>query len=157
MATVDTDVRPVGIDTTKAPEPEISREPIGPKRYYDRGFWEREWEGVWTRTWQIVALERQLQKTGDFVTMEFGTEVIIAIKGEDGKIRCFYNVCQHRGMLLVAEEVGNMRRLTCPYHAWSYNLRGQIKTIPDEPDFAPEVECRERYCPTENGLIANTS
>lgn len=144
MDTSETLKRPVGIETTKAPEPAISSAPIEPRRYFDRSFWEREWEGVWTRTWQIVALESQFQKTGDFVTMEFGPEVIIAVKGDDGKIRCFYNVCQHRGMLLVAQEVGNMRRLTCPYHAWSYNLRGEIKTIPDEPDFPASVQCRTK-------------
>jgi phenylpropionate dioxygenase-like ring-hydroxylating dioxygenase large terminal subunit len=137
-------VKPIGIDTTKAPEPHLGDGPISPSRYFDREYWKREWEGVWTRTWQVVALERQLQNVGDYVTMEFGPEVILAVHGDDGVIRCFYNVCQHRGMLLVGSEIGNERRFTCPYHAWSFNLRGQIKTIPDIADFSAESKCREK-------------
>lgn len=136
--------RPVGIDQSRAPMPALSDKPISPERYWDRDFWAREWDKVWTRTWQIAAMVNQFEKPGDFVTLEFGPEVILAVMGEDREIRCFYNVCQHRGMMLVTAETGNMRRLTCPYHAWSYDLQGKIRTIPDEADFPPSANCREK-------------
>ena len=136
--------RPIGIDASKAPEPVLGDAPIHPSRYYDRDFWKREWEGMWTKSWQVVALEEQLRKVGDYVTMEFGHEVILAVRGKDEKIRCFYNVCPHRGMMLVPEETGNARRLTCPYHAWSFSLEGEIKTVPDLPDFPAEAKCMEK-------------
>ncbi|HKY82407.1 MAG TPA: aromatic ring-hydroxylating dioxygenase subunit alpha [Sphingobium sp.] len=144
IETQDAPSRRVGIDASKAPEPPLGDAPITPSRYFDRDFWKREWEGMWTRTWQVVALERQLMKVGDYVTMEFGPEVILAVRGQDEKIRCFYNVCQHRGMMLVTEETGNARRLTCPYHAWSFDLEGKIRTVPDLADFSPELKCMEK-------------
>ncbi len=136
--------RPYGVDLTRAPEPELSDTPIRPDRYWDRAFWQREWDTVWTKSWQIAAMANQFNKPGDFVTLEFGTEVILAVMGKDSQIRCFYNVCQHRGMMLMTEEVGNARRLTCPYHAWSYDLEGTIRTVPDEPNFAPGLNCRSK-------------
>ncbi len=146
MGHVDTTMkgRPVGVDLSKAPEPALTDNPITPERYFDRDFWKREWDTVWTKTWQIAAMTNQFQKPGDFVTLEFGTEVILAVMGDDREIRCFYNVCQHRGMMLVTAEVGNSRRMTCPYHAWSYDLKGTIKTIPDEPDFPASANCRAK-------------
>jgi len=145
MNTTDFAEKSIGIDLTKAPEPELSDKPILPSRYWDRDFWRREWDTVWTRTWQIAAMTNQFQKPGDFVTLEFGTEVILAVKGQDGEIRCFYNVCQHRGMMLVPQEVGNARRLTCPYHAWSYDTSGRLRTVPDEPDFDKRLDCRSKH------------
>ncbi|HUD91432.1 Rieske 2Fe-2S domain-containing protein, partial [Sphingobium sp.] len=97
----DAPARRIGIDASKAAEPALGDAPINPSRYFDRDFWKREWEGMWTKTWQVVALEEQLRKVGDYVTMEFGQEVILAVRGKDENIRCFYNVCPHRGMMLV--------------------------------------------------------
>lgn len=141
MADVEMRERPVGVDLTKAPEPVLGDKPIDPSRYYERTFWEREWETVWTRTWQFIALVNQFNAPGDYVAMPFGREQIVAIMGKDGQIRCFYNVCQHRGMMLLQEETGNTRRIVCPYHAWAYDLQGRIRTIPDEQDFAPGTKC----------------
>ncbi|WP_156680998.1 aromatic ring-hydroxylating oxygenase subunit alpha [Sphingomonas profundi] len=150
--------RPAGVDLTKAPDPILSNHPISPSRYFDRDFWRREWDAMWTRTWQVAAMVNQFEKPGDFVTLPFGSEVILAVMGQDGRIRCFYNVCQHRGMMLVQQEVGNARRLTCPYHAWSYSLEGEIRTIPDEPDFSAEARCRDKNlveirCETWGGFV----
>lgn len=136
--------RPVGIDLAKAPDPKLGDAPISPTRYHDKEFWQREWDRVWTRTWQFIALEKQFQKAGDFVAMPYGREQILAILGDDGKVRCFYNVCQHRGMMLVQQEVGNTRRIVCPYHAWAYDLEGRIRTIPDEKDFPAGTKCEDR-------------
>lgn len=136
--------RPIGIDLAKAPDPQLGDAPISPARYYDKDFWQREWDTVWTRTWQFIALEKQFQTPGDFVAMPYGREQILAIMGSDGKVRCFYNVCQHRGMMLVQEEVGNTRRIVCPYHAWAYDLEGRIRTIPDEKDFPAGTKCEDR-------------
>lgn len=141
MADVSIRERPYGVDQTKAIEPVLGDRPINPSRYYDREFWEREWNTVWTRTWQFIALVNQFNEPGDFVAMPFGREQIVAIMGDDRKVRCFYNVCQHRGMMLIQQETGNTRRIVCPYHAWAYDLAGRIRTIPDEKDFAPGTKC----------------
>lgn len=146
MTTTDS-LGPIGVDMSKAPEPQLSDKPINPDRYWDRAFWQREWDKVWTRTWQIAAMTNQFRKPGDFVTLEFGSEVILAVMGSDNEIRCFYNVCQHRGMMLVPQEVGTApnKRLTCPYHAWSWDIDGKLRTVPDEPNFRPEQNCRSKH------------
>ena len=125
----------------KAPEPVFTGAPITPDRYYSKDFARLEWEKIWTRTWQIAGVKSQLRKAGDYLTTELGRETILCVMGDDLKVRAFYNVCQHRGMLLMAAEEGNAKRLVCPYHGWAYNLRGELRTVPDEPDFPQGSPC----------------
>jgi phenylpropionate dioxygenase-like ring-hydroxylating dioxygenase large terminal subunit len=122
-------------DKSKAPEPKLSDKPISPDCYFSRDIWQREWETIWTRTWQIAGVIQQLQKPGDYITVPFGVERILCVKGDDGKVRAFYNVCQHRGMMLMASEQGHSRRLVCPYHGWAYDLKGTLRVVPEEADY----------------------
>ena len=92
------------INLDKLPEPEVAGQPITGERYYSEEFMHKEWEHVWTKTWLIAGLEDQLQKAGDRITCEVGKESILCTRDEEGKIRAFYNVCQHRGNRLVHEE-----------------------------------------------------
>lgn len=131
-------------DLTKQPEPELRGTPITPDRYFSKEFMDREWDKVWTKTWQIACLERELANKGDYITTSLGKETILCTRGDDDKIRAFYNVCQHRGMQLMAEEKGNARRLTCPYHGWAYDLAGTLKFVPDEADFPQGSPCGKR-------------
>jgi len=126
---------PRGIGQVKAPEPEFSGRTIAPERYWDRDFWKREWDQMWTRTWQIAALINQFKNPGDYVTFDYGPELIVCVMGKDRKIRAFYNVCQHRGMKVVQGETGCASRLLCAYHGWAYDLEGVLRVVPDEPDF----------------------
>jgi phenylpropionate dioxygenase-like ring-hydroxylating dioxygenase large terminal subunit len=146
------------VDKQKAAEPALTDKPISPDRYFSRAFWQQEWEKIWTRTWQIAGVVRQLQKTGDYITLPFGTETILCALGDDGKIRAFYNVCQHRGMLLMSAEQGNSRRLVCPYHGWAYDLKGTLRVVPDEADYLQGSPCGklnlvEIPCETWAGFI----
>ncbi len=129
-------------DIAKLPEPVLKGTPITPERYFAREWMDREWDKVWTRTWQIAGLKRELARTGDYVTIDLGRETIVCVLGEDGQTRAFYNVCQHRGMRLMNAASGNAgRRLTCPYHGWAYDLAGTLRTVPDEADFAQGSPC----------------
>ena len=139
------DTRPTSLaDLTKAPEPKLSDRPITPDRYYSKEIWQKEWDKVWTKTWQIAGTKAQVSKAGDFITAQLGPETILCVMGEDGQTRAFYNVCQHRGMQLVADEEGSARRLVCPYHGWAYNLRGELRAVPDEADFPQGSPCGKR-------------
>jgi len=97
-----------GADNVKAPEPKLGNKPILGDRYKSKEFMNLEWEKMFTKVWQVAGLEQQLENPGDFFTFDFGPESIICAKGEDNKIRCFYNVCQHRGNQLVQVEEGNL-------------------------------------------------
>lgn len=128
-------------DTSKQPEPQLRGTPITPERYFSRDFMEQEWDKIWTKTWQIAGLTQELAKIGDYITTSLGRERILCTRGDDDKIRAFYNVCQHRGLELMAAESGNARRLTCPYHGWAYNLSGMLKAVPDEADYPQGSPC----------------
>jgi choline monooxygenase len=72
-----------------------------------------------------------LMKPGDYVTAEVGGEPIIAVRGADGKLRAFYNVCRHHAAAVVTAPCGHAELLRCPYHGWSYGLDGSLKGAPE--------------------------
>lgn len=142
MATIHTP-RPLA-DISKVPEPDFRNTPITPDRYWSKDWAQKEWDKVWTRTWQIAGLIAQVQNKGDWLTADFGTETIVCVRGDDGEVRAFYNACQHRGMPVVRGEQGNGKRLICPYHGWSYDLQGTLKVVPDEADFVQGSPCGKK-------------
>ena len=131
-------------DWGKEPEPKLGTKPILGDRYTSKKFMELEWDKLWTKVWQVAGLEQQLEKPGDFFTFDFGRESILCAKGEDSEIRCFYNVCQHRGNQLVQIEEGNLESFDCAYHAWKFGLDGELKWVPDEEDFLQGSPCGKR-------------
>ena len=127
MATLlRSDTAPQRIDTTPQPMPALSAKPIEGSRYWSREFMDREWEGIWTKSWLIGGLAAQVAKPGDFFTYDIGRESILVTHGDDGQIRAFYNVCPHRGHQLLSGEGKAKNVITCPYHAWAFKLDGNL-------------------------------
>ncbi len=116
-------------------------------RYYtDPEIFRAEQAGLFARTWQLACHGSELENPGDYYTFEIAGESLVAVKGRDGVIRGFYNVCQHRAHQLVQGK-GNTRVLVCPYHAWTYELTGGLRAGPN----IKKVEGLERseICLTE--------
>ena len=83
-----------------------------------------------------------IPKKGNYFLFSIGNESIIIIRENNNKINCFYNVCRHRGSHICLEEEGKLRNLVCPYHAWVYNLDGQLKSARMmNENFKPENWC----------------
>ena len=100
-------------------------------RYYtDPAIFVIEKQHLLASTWQFAGHVSQLEKPGDFFTFSVAGENLFCIKGKDDAIRAFYNVCQHRAHELVTDS-GNAPLLVCPYHAWTYDLKGQLKGGPN--------------------------
>ncbi len=100
-------------------------------RYYtDPQVFEIERTGLLARTWQFAGHASQVGKPGDYFSFELAGESLFCIRGHDGVIRTFYNVCQHRAHQLVQGQ-GSARVVVCPYHAWSYELTGQLRAAPN--------------------------
>lgn len=115
------------------------------ERYTSRAFFEREWENVWTKVWLVIARTAEIPEAGDFVTEEIGPESFLVVRQEDGGIKAFYNVCQHRGNRLVQPEEGSMPSFTCDYHSWTWGIDGTLLRAQDEEDFSEGSPCgRER-------------
>ncbi len=110
-----------------APEPVRTLEP----RYYtDPELFRREQSGLLARTWQFAGHASLLANPGDYFTFEIAGQGLFCVRGHDGTVRAFYNVCQHRAHELVTGS-GNRRFLACPYHAWTYELDGRMKAGPN--------------------------
>lgn len=99
--------------------------------YYDRGIFTKEKLAIFKSSWIYTGKTTQLQNVGSFFTTQIGDEPIVVVRNENG-IDAFANVCQHRGTVL-SEGCGHMNKFICPYHGWTYDLKGKLLGC-TEPD-----------------------
>src|SRR5947209_706566 len=111
--------------------------PVPAGRYVDADFAKLEAAEVFSRSWLFVAHADQLRNPGDYLLLDQLDKPVMLIRGRDNLVRAFYNTCRHRGAALVEEPQGNVgRRLTCPFHAWTYSLAGKLVGYPEASNFA---------------------
>ncbi len=103
--------------------------------YNDPEFFALEMERVFRPSWQVVCHVNDIPNTGDWRTLEYLGENVITVRGGDGAVRSFHNVCRHRGSLIVDGQAGCARKLVCPYHAWTYELDGRLSGVPGKSDY----------------------
>jgi choline monooxygenase len=100
--------------------------------YTDSRVTELERQTVFGRSWQLVGRVDQLKQPGQYVSWEVPAgEPIVAVRGSDGVLRGFFNVCRHHAAAVVTEPHGSARLLRCPYHGWTYALDGELRGTPD--------------------------
>jgi phenylpropionate dioxygenase-like ring-hydroxylating dioxygenase large terminal subunit len=104
-------------------------------RYRDGAFWELEREWLWPRTWLLAAHADELPEPGSYRLWERTGSRVLVVRGKDGGVRAFHDVCRHRGGALVAEAEGRVRNFTCRFHSWVYDLEGRLVGVPDAGDF----------------------
>jgi len=114
--------------------------------YVDTRVADLELENVFSKTWQVIGRTDQIQKPGDFLTFTVAGEPIVAVRGSDGQLRAFYNVCRHHAAAVVTESCGHAQILHCPYHGWNYGLDGSLKGM-------PEFEGVKGFDRSANGLV----
>ena len=103
--------------------------------YHDPEYFRLEMARLIRPSWQIVCHANDIARPGDWRTLEILGESILAIRGDDGAARGFANVCRHRGSRLVDGAAGCARRLTCPYHGWTYAADGRLVGVPAREDY----------------------
>ncbi len=106
------------------PRPEASAS-LNVACYRDPAFLEIEREAIFGRSWQFLCHVEKLREPGDYVAVDLQGQSIFAVRGDDGELRAFYNVCKHRAHELV-QGAGRKKQIVCPYHAWSYRLDGHL-------------------------------
>lgn len=99
--------------------------------YTDPGIAALERTNVFGASWQLVARTAQVEKPGEFVTAEVAGEPIVVVRGDDGVLRAFYNVCRHHAAAVVTAPCGQAKSLRCPYHGWTYSTEGALKGVPE--------------------------
>jgi phenylpropionate dioxygenase-like ring-hydroxylating dioxygenase large terminal subunit len=97
----------------------------------------------------VVCHESDVAAAGDWRTLDYLGESIVVVRGDDGAVRAFHNVCRHRASRVVRGESGCARRLTCPYHAWTYGLDGRLIGIPHRRDYPGLDPARLGLVPVE--------
>jgi carnitine monooxygenase subunit len=103
--------------------------------YRDPAYFEVEMARLIRPSWQIVCHAGDIAAPGDWRMLDLLGESVIVIRGGDGIARAFANVCRHRGSRLVDGTGGCAKRLTCPYHAWTYAADGRLIGVPDRADY----------------------
>lgn len=100
--------------------------------YTDPDIFELEMRLIWERSWIFLAHESQLREPGDFMTTHIGRTPILVVRNQQGRVGAFVNVCTHRGATLKRVEKGHARAFSCSYHAWVFNLDGDLVAPKDE-------------------------
>jgi len=103
--------------------------------YYEPEFFEAETKAFLRAAPQVVCHESEIPEAGEWRTLEYLGESVIVIRGDDGRVRAFSNVCRHRGSRLVDGTGGCSKVLTCPYHAWSYARDGRLVGVPHRQEY----------------------
>jgi phenylpropionate dioxygenase-like ring-hydroxylating dioxygenase large terminal subunit len=125
---------------------DASAESLPAWTYSDPDFLELERRRVFVPAWHLVCHESDLQSVGDYATFTLFSELAFVVRGKDGAVRAFHNVCRHRAARLVDGEQGNCgRNIVCPYHAWTYQLDGRLSGV-------PYLEQYENFDQADHGL-----
>jgi len=114
--------------------------------YTDARVAELENRNVFSRVWQAIARADQVASPGEYATATVAGEPIVVVRGSDGKLRAFYNVCRHHAMNVMNEPCGQAQHMRCPYHGWTYSLEGELRGM-------TEFEGVQNFDRAQNGLV----
>lgn len=112
--------------------------------YCSEEFYKAEVEKIFMKVWNFVGREDCVPKPGDYFTLEFVGIPVVLMRGQDNRVRAFANTCRHRGCQ-IAEGAGNSKALICPYHGWTYGLKGELLS-------APEMQLTKKFERGDYGL-----
>lgn len=94
--------------------------------YTDPEIYDLEVEKIINRNWILAGHTSQLPEPGDFKVLNVGQESAIIVRGSNGELKAFANVCRHRGSLVCLEHQGHADKFQCPYHGWMYDIDGNL-------------------------------
>ncbi len=114
--------------------------------YHDPDLHSLECRSVFGGTWQMAARMDQLTKPGSFVTADVAGEPIVVVRDEGGTLRAFHNVCRHRAAQVLNLPEGQVTKLRCRYHGWTYDLQGRLRGT-------PEFDGVEEFSKEKEGLV----
>ncbi len=128
MPEIERQIDPNDFELTRAPVLDASLPP--PYFFTSQEFYEREVENIFLREWLCVGRVDQLQRSGDFFTIDWPEAPVCVVLDKNGEMHAFSPVCRHRSTMVASGE-GNARFFQCPYHGWTYSLSGELVGAPD--------------------------
>ena len=133
------------------PQGGLSRVPYW--AYTDPDIYRREQERVFCgKTWAYVALEAEIPNAGDYKRTFIGEKPVVVIRDEDGGINVVENRCAHRGVQFCQKHLGNTAEFMCPYHQWTYNLKGDLIGVPFRRGIKKQGGMPADFDPKNHGL-----
>jgi phenylpropionate dioxygenase-like ring-hydroxylating dioxygenase large terminal subunit/AcrR family transcriptional regulator len=139
-------IQTASIHAKASKRPEIA-ESLAPWTYHNQEFFELENELIFRKSWLIAGHISDLPNAGDYLTFDAVGERALIIRGQEGQIRAFHNVCRHRGAKVLGDVQGNCPgAIMCRFHGWSYNPDGTVRHIPRADTFTGLDE-------RDNGLV----
>ncbi|MBF8223781.1 aromatic ring-hydroxylating oxygenase subunit alpha [Halomonas sp. 328] len=94
--------------------------------YNDERVFALDMQEIFGKEWLFAGMTSEIPTKGNFMTVEIGDNPVILVRGNDGQVHGFHNVCRHRGSRLCVKEKGKVAKLVCPYHQWTYELDGRL-------------------------------
>jgi phenylpropionate dioxygenase-like ring-hydroxylating dioxygenase large terminal subunit len=122
--------------------------------YNDAEIFEHDIARIHMRSWLCVGHVSEIPKAGDWFRFDVAAEPLIIVRGSDDEVRALLNVCRHRGSVVCAELAGNSNRLICPYHGWTYDLKGRLRSARNMGDLDTGAHSLASiHCRVVEGLI----
>ena len=112
---------------------------LPPAAFFSTTLYDLEVEHVFRRRWILVGRADQVSEVGDYFCFDALGEPMVVVRGHDNKVRVLSRVCRHRWMH-VCEGAGSTQAFVCPYHAWTYEIDGELRYAPEmskTPNFNP--------------------
>ncbi len=102
--------------------------------YYDKAQYQTELRHIWYKNWVYVCRDQALAEPRMFKKVNIGDQEIVIVRTDEGELKAFHNTCRHRGSILFTEDEGKLRsnKIICPYHAWAYDLDGELVRTPSK-------------------------
>ncbi|MBK5001928.1 aromatic ring-hydroxylating dioxygenase subunit alpha [Pseudomonas sp. S31] len=94
--------------------------------YRDTALYQLELEHIWYQEWIFAGHTFEMEKPGEYLTLQIGEYPVVVVRGKDGAVRAFHNACRHRGSKVCTEAKGKVAKLVCPYHKWTFELDGKL-------------------------------
>ncbi len=133
------------------PEGGLSRVPYW--AYSDPELYKREQERIFCgKSWAYVALEAEIPNSGDYKRTFIGDKPVVVTRDEDGSVNVFENRCAHRGVQFCQKHLGNTPEFMCPYHQWTYNLKGDLIGVPFRRGVKKQGGMPDDFDPKDHGL-----
>lgn len=113
---------------------------------------------LFRRNWVFAGRQSEIAQAGDIKMVEVGGQPLILVRGKDGAVRAFHNVCPHRGAQIVTEDRAGARVIACKYHAWTFELEGALRARPhfDGPNRHQRADHSDPNCPSLFAVRADT-
>ncbi len=100
--------------------------------YTSRDWFDREQREIFSKTWAYAGFMEDVPEPGHYIPVQAGLNSFIIVMGRDRRLRAFHNICRHRGTQLIRAVGKAQKALSCPYHDWTYDLEGNLISVPEE-------------------------